>query len=103
MSGSRRHIRAGPLTLILIALAILLSVLPLASQFLTDSLWIAGLYDGADYDDVIALSTDCSPSILPPNVVGPPCLVVRARVRADTPHLGRVFYPAVPPRSPPTV
>lgn len=42
--------------LVLIVLGSLLAVLPLAHASPPDSSWIDGIYDDADYDDVVALA-----------------------------------------------
>jgi hypothetical protein len=41
-----------------LAAAGLVFILPLASATLPDSLWITGIYDGGDYDRLIAVSSD---------------------------------------------
>ena len=47
---------------------------PLAAATLPDPLWISGISDGGDYDDLIALSTDggsprASPPVLPEGIL----------------------------------
>ena len=48
------QLRALPLVL----LAILVAIIPLAYASPTDPTWIAGIYDAADYDDVLDVLTD---------------------------------------------
>jgi len=42
----------------LVLLAILVAIIPLAYASPTDPTWIAGIYDAADYDDVLDVLTD---------------------------------------------
>jgi hypothetical protein len=58
-SGSRRPpLRRCRCLLVLILHVSLLVILPLAVASLPDPLWIGGVYDGGDYDDLISLSGD---------------------------------------------
>src|SRR5262249_411919 len=50
----------------LVALAGLIITLPLASATLPDSLWIGGIYDGGDVDDLIVMSADVMPATSSP-------------------------------------
>jgi hypothetical protein len=45
---------------VLVVLASFVVVMPLASATLPDVLWVGGVYDGADYDALILLSSDVS-------------------------------------------
>src|SRR5262249_39289870 len=75
-------------------------VLPLAVASLPDPLWVAGVYDGNDYDDLIATGT---PASCPPVAwfgEGPPTVPTRLAV------IGRVTLvdaDAVTARAAPTV
>jgi hypothetical protein len=58
--------------LVLVALALIgpiVALTPIAHAAPLDPSWIHGVYDGADYDDVVALITsedgDVTPSLLP--------------------------------------
>ena len=82
---ARRHAaerviwRIGVITLMVIA-QVTLSTLALASP--ADPSWIAGIYDDADYDDVVALATAETGSITP---------AVRAVSRLDLPLIGQSY------------
>ena len=65
-------------------LAILTALLPLAGASLPDPLWLAGVYDGGDYDDLVAQAGDGSPS-------------VSAILIAVAPGPGRVVVPVAAP------
>jgi hypothetical protein len=43
--------------LVLLLLAALTGIFPLAHASPPDPLWVGGIYDGADYDDVVGLLT----------------------------------------------
>jgi hypothetical protein len=66
----------------------------------TDPLWIGGVYDGGDADDLLALSADIG--LTHPQPVVPAAGPVTALLRvAETAGVTAPFTPAVPPRSPP--
>jgi hypothetical protein len=89
---------------VLIALALigpLLALTPLAQAIPQDPTWIAGIYDGADYDDVVFLiNTEggVTPSVLPQVFRG----VVVAAVSPHALALGPTAQPsALQSRAPP--
>jgi len=49
--------------LVLLLLACLISLIPLAEARPPDPTWIAGIYDNGDYDDVVCLLTSGSGAI----------------------------------------
>src|SRR5262245_61471226 len=55
-------------------------VLPLASAYLPDSLWVAGVYDGNDHDDLIATGTPASCPCVAWFGEGPPTVPTRLAV-----------------------
>jgi hypothetical protein len=72
----RRRTTLAGRALILLAAAAVAAILPLAGASMADPLWVAGVYDGGDYDDLVALSGDASvqkgsaPAILPAVTLG---------------------------------
>ena len=87
-------------TFVLIACLVGLSCLAHASP--PDPVWLPGMYDGADYDDELALLTDTPVADTSrPLAAGPPCPgrrlmpVGSASARADRSLLG--FYLRSPP------
>src|SRR5262245_33383690 len=63
---SARRRAAGPILLVALLLVGLAAELPLAAAVLPDLMWVRGVYDGGDYDDVLALCVDLCPSSPPP-------------------------------------
>ena len=86
------------LALLLLALPVVTVVLP------ADPLWIAGLYDGADYDDCLAICDSTSAGITPPihtDLAPPPPTSERViLVAPGAPPTRRTLSTA--PRSPPS-
>ena len=86
------------LALLLLALPVVTVVLP------ADPLWIAGLYDGADYDDCLAICDSTSAGITPPihtDLAPPPPTSERVvLVALSGPPTRRTLSTA--PRSPPS-
>jgi len=75
-------------------------VLPIAGVSLADALWIAGFYDGADYDDLIAASSQAEPARIEPvsSVWLTPAAVGFVWTDGRTPE---VFLGSLASRSPP--
>ena len=86
-------------------LALLLLSLPVATVALPpDALWIPGLYDGADYDDCLAVSDSPSAGVTPPmraEVVPPPPSEERVTL-ASTGGPSTPLTLSTAPRSPPS-
>ena len=76
---------------------------PLAHASAPDPSWIAGIYDGADYDDIVVLVTGATGSISPLRVADlEPILQAVGRL-APRPESTTASLPAAafPPRGPP--
>ena len=97
-ASTAHHARCLGLTLAL--LVGLVVVWPLASATLPDLLWVAGVYDGGDYDSVIALSADGGPSAASPVLDGAMPLVPWRWPTASRPHAARL-RPLGSSRAPP--
>jgi hypothetical protein len=79
----------------------LAGILPLAGAILPDPLWLPGLYDGGDYDDLATAAGDTGP----PGVPAPTVLIPAAETAVPSPTdgvatAGKLFSPFVP-RAPP--
>lgn len=99
-SAEKRSLRQ--LALVLILLASPAALVPLAHASPPDPAWIRGIYDNADYDEVVAAatSTDSTLDLIPP--VSPIPIVVRL-IRPATPASPTApSPPAFRNRSPPT-
>ena len=100
--GRRRPARRCPSLLILILQVGLVAMLPLAAASLPDPLWIGGVYDAADYDDLVALCVDIGSSGAP--LSGLPSLPpVGVLVVADTVDTSCESRSALQIRSPPSL
>jgi len=84
-------------------LAILFALVPLASASPPDPLWLGGVYDGADYDDVV-LAAGSLESLTGenPRAVEPAAVVVAIHVAVR--HAAPAADPlgVTQPRAPPT-
>ena len=72
----------------LVLLGPLFALTPLAHATPQDEIWIAGIYDGADYDDVVLLITTeggVTPSALPQVFRGGPVAAMPQHVAAMAP------------------
>jgi hypothetical protein len=97
----RRRTRPASLALAVVLLIGLAVVAPLAAGTLPDSLWVTGLYDGNDYDDLIACSGDSvSPTPLGDSVVA--VLVIRCQPSSVDAEPLEGADPSVPTRGPPS-
>jgi len=54
LDGSPRRVQLSQSSLVVLLLSCLVLVVPLAAASPPDSLWIAGIYDAADSDDVVS-------------------------------------------------
>jgi len=80
--------------LILLLLVALAGIFPLASAVPADTVWIPGLYDAADYDDVAGLVTSTEARQMeivsaprrPAVVVGPPGSPATASLHSAAPR-----------------
>jgi len=99
----RRPVRLGPLAFSLCVLISSLSVLAYASP--PDPSWVRGVYDDADFDDVVCLilaNTGLVDDSAP--VEGRPDFVlIRAGVPPDDLSVAPVSLSSVQPRAPPTI
>src|SRR5215831_2329862 len=99
----RWPIRPVPLAFSLCGLISSLSVLAYASP--PDSSWVRGVYDDADFDDVVCLilaNTGLGDDSAP--VEGrPDFILLRAEVPPDDPSVAHFSLSASRPRSPPTI
>jgi hypothetical protein len=101
MGGRREssHLRRA---LALFLLAGLIGLSPFAHASPPDPTWISGIYDDADYDDVIVLITEAGAIVEPaPVVLGPVFGVVEPLAPPSVPAPSRASVFAVHPRSPP--
>jgi hypothetical protein len=84
----------------------LFSLTALAYASPPDPSWIPGIYDGADYDDVVLMLTDLGKGTQPSK---PPVEISACRISSDTIRLVDLWAPTVPAslarqfRSPPVV
>ena len=102
----RRNVRAQRKTLcVRLAVILLFAILPLAEADSPDSLWVSGLYNGADLDDLIAALIAATAVIARSDrlLVGPPVIAADAVLLADQGSLPRPSPPARPVRAPPVV
>ena len=88
-------------TLVLVIVA-LLALGPLAYASPPDQTWVAGIYDAADYDDVVSLLTDTSMARECAQSADITCHLVRQMVTspAASMRLSR-YYGSLNPRAPP--
>ncbi len=123
-TARRRPLRWCRCVLSLVLQVGVVVVLPLAAALVPDPLWIAGVYDGGDYDDLIAVFSDMSspPRLLvdlrlAPSATAPAapidvtfratldCVDVHMRAlpggRGSSPRLARVVCAPVLTRAPP--
>ena len=70
LRGGGRQRRASVLALQVVLFVILCTILPLAEASPPDPLWIAGIYDGADHDEVVALVTSATGTARPVTSAG---------------------------------
>ena len=88
--GPRWHLDGRRARLLGLGLVLVLIVLvPLASATPPDPLWVAGIYDGADSDDVVLVVTS-----LESRVEESLCLVSPFAISADVPMVERLPLPA---------
>lgn len=97
---SARRRAAGPILLVALLLVGLAAELPLAAAVLPDLMWVRGVYDGGDYDDVLALCVDLCPSSPPPEPAMPPVAVPLSPPAAARAASAAIF-PTGRPRAPP--
>src|SRR5882724_7810994 len=98
----RNHKRArSPFILILVLSAGLVASISLAYATPVDPTWIAGIYDDADYDEVVSLLTDTTSMPNAVVAVKPFKAVVKAAEQMC--HAVQIAIPStMRPRSPPT-
>src|SRR5262245_7487214 len=90
---------------LLVAVVLILGVLPvLAYASPPDPSWIAGIYDGADYDDVVVLVTLATghPSLTPVVDLRPDVQVTVSVLPAAERPMPALWLSAVLPRGPPS-
>ncbi len=89
------------LLLTAILLGALVGLVPFAYANVSDPLWIGGIYDAGDYDDVAAAvtSADTAPASVPPTDVF--LSLVRVILSAGAPHPAAAPLPAFRIRGPP--
>jgi hypothetical protein len=81
----------------------LLALVPLAHASPPDPIWIAGIYDGDDFDEVVSMLTgnDVGPPVQLTGTV--PFLAVSAPARVSVAAVAAAVILAVRPRSPPSI
>ena len=103
LAGDRGRVFCLQRSLTVILLGVLIALTPLAHASPPDSVWIEGIYDGADFDDVIWLVTETQTAPQSPvhEAAGPFAVIVR--FVALSPEAVPPDVPAslVRPRSPP--
>ena len=94
--------RVARLALILLLLGVQAVLLPLAHASPPDQTWLSGLYDDADYDDVVLLVTSLAGTMpeRPPVVVAFQVVVVMPPP-GDSHSLALCDPPRLPSRAPP--
>jgi hypothetical protein len=100
-----QHRRVLP-TALLIAIALVLGVLPaMAYASPPDPSWVAGIYDGADYDDVVVLVTlaTASVSLAPLADLTPDLRAIEKVPPSVALAIPATLTSVVLPRGPPTV
>ena len=91
------------LTLVLLLLGAQAALLPLAHASPPDQTWIGGIYDDADYDDVVLLVTSIAGAVAAPPPIAPAFLsVVIPPSCSDAETVALCDPLAVPSRAPPT-
>ena len=85
-------------------LVLLFAIFPLAEASPPDPLWVGGIYDGADLDDVVAAVTAATAVVARTVLLllGPTVIVAKAVLLADRASLPRPSLPAHPVRAPPS-
>jgi len=90
--------------LVLLVISTIIALTPLAHASPPDQTWISGIYDNADYDDVVLLITG-GVSTVETGVLwslGPVSAVVSRVVQPDSQIIWLVPLPSNPSRAPPT-
>ena len=84
-------------------LAILLALVPLANASPPDPLWLGGVYDGADYDDVV-LAAGALESLAAedPSAVDPAAVIVPIQVAGGSAAPAAAQLGLTDPRAPPS-
>jgi hypothetical protein len=77
VDGWRGALRRRPLLVVPILLLSCIAALPLGVASLPDALWIGGIYDWGDYDNLVAASSDVRWSGEPFLALSVPVLVAR--------------------------
>src|SRR5262245_29086003 len=82
----------------------LLSLVPLAHARPPDPVWIAGIYDGDDFDEVVSMLTGTDTVGAPARLTGTaPLLPVRVLTGARVSAVVAVVVSTARPRSPPCI
>ena len=104
LGGLRRHIGGRWRSLCARGLLIFLcAILPLAEASPPDPLWLRGMYDGADLDDVVAAVIAATAVVVRTGLLlGPTVIVAKAPLLADRASLPRPSLRARPVRAPPS-
>ncbi len=92
----------GRVCVALILLGWLTAVVPVAQVVLSDPVWLGGVYDDADYDDIlVAVASANAVESVPLLVVSPNWMVVGSTSLADAPRTRPSTFPAFRIRAPP--
>jgi len=85
-------------------LILLFAILPLAEASPPDPLWVGGMYDGADLDDVVTAVTASTAVVARTGLLllEPTVIAAKAVLLADRASLPRPSLPARPVRAPPS-
>ena len=85
-------------------LVLLLAIVPLAEASPPDPLWVGGMYDGADFDEVAAAVIAATAVVVRALLllINPALIVANAVLLADRASLPTASPPARPVRAPPS-
>lgn len=97
------HVMVRGRPLVLIVLAALVALPPLAFSSPPDPIWIGGVYDAADYDDAVLAVTSTASVVedSPLMAIEPFSLMLAVVLLSDATVPSLAFFPAFQVRAPP--
>ena len=107
LTSQARRVPSGPMPvpsrMVLVLIALMLVLTPMAMASPPDSTWLAGFWDDADFDDVVLLVTGAAGAVEShlAAVTTSPVVVVRTINPANTVHARTSVVAAVSSRAPP--